>query len=281
MDVELLLELLDDSKVVSKIKSMLTENKMDVDFPLANNDDTSDVSVDMSNLIEENKLLKKERSEMLGFIGKLKGLLFGKDDERLGNSVELEKLAQRVNELNQLVGSLQEDNEKLIEETKLVNDSLSSSEKKLEKVEAELDLYRLDFSEDIKLQKLYIELSDKTKSSLSGIFKDTSAKGLIACGIQEKNIGNLWDYAKNEVVNGTNSDISGIVKLFNLLFSRFIIAYPMYETQSVESGDEFDTQKHIRHNSSNNMNGEVDTVILHGYVNNKTGKTIKQSVVRV
>jgi len=131
------------------------------------------------------------------------------------------------------------------------------------------------------VQEIYSHLSEETRGSLGGIFKNTTLSGLIACGIQEKNIGNLWDYAKNEVVNDTNPDVTHIIQLFNMLFSRFTLAFPMYKSQPVTIGDDFDTQLHIKHSSSNNASGVIGVVLLRGYLNTKTGKVIKQSIVRI
>ncbi len=90
---------------------------------------------------------------------------------------------------------------------------------------------------------------------------------LIACGIQDKNISNLWDYVKSEVVNGTNPDKERIIRLFEL--------------QQVEVGDKFDTQAHIKHNSSENMSGSIQDVLFYGYINTKMDKVIKASIVVV
>ncbi|MGF1723980.1 hypothetical protein [Photobacterium nomapromontoriensis] len=144
-----------------------------------------------------------------------------------------------------------------------------------------LAFYRDNFDEELHIQVLYQQLSEQTQSSLSGIFKETSLKGLMVCGVQEKNITNLWDYAKNAVVNGNHEDAADIVALFTALFTRFVLAYPMYQWQPVEIGEEFNTQAHIRHNSSEQMSGCIEAVILPGYVNVKTGMVMKPSVVKI
>ena len=150
-----------------------------------------------------------------------------------------------------------------------------------EEQEIKIGFYRESFEEDLRIKELYEGLSSQTKLSTEGIFKDTSIKGLIACGIQEKNISNLWDYVKSEVVNGNNPDQNSIIRLFELLFNRFKLAYPMFELQSVQVGDKFDTQAHIKHNMSVNMSGNIQNILLYGYFNTKTGKIIKQSIVVV
>ena len=255
MDVNVILELLDDSQVQEKIKSIIIGNKNDSKRFVSNQNSTSNVEVDNDFLVRENQILKKECEEMQGFIKKLKALLLGKDNEITDNISKIEILESKIDSLQHLAKEKELEIVRLNSEVKSVNDLLATSENKHKRTDEKLEWYRENFSEDIKVQEVYSEFSEQTKSSLSGIFKDTSPKGLISCGIQDKNIGNLWDYAKNEVVNGTNPDMAGVVKLFDLLFSRFIIAYPMYEIQPVKLGDEFDTQQHVRHNSSCNMSG--------------------------
>ncbi|OOF11041.1 hypothetical protein BZG82_05350, partial [Salinivibrio sp. PR5] len=88
-----------------------------------------------------------------------------------------------------------------------------------------------------------------------------------------------WDYIKNEVVKGDNADIDRVIKMFDALFERFILAYPMFAFQEVTKGIEFDTQQHIKHNTSKNTSGPIQHVLLRGYVNTNTNKVIKPSVV--
>lgn len=142
-----------------------------------------------------------------------------------------------------------------------------------------LEYYRNEFGDDMRIYETYCALSEQTRESLSGIFKSTSVKGLISCGVQEKNVLNLWEYIKNEVVNGNNVDLINLSKLFDMLFERFQLAYPMFERQQSDVGDEFDTQTHIKHNSSVSMSGCIKQILLAGYTNSKNGNVIKPSVV--
>lgn len=288
MDVNELMMLLDDPQVQEKIRSLLkavdvkkAEKEENVSDSLDLVKENQSLKSELASVTQTNQNLEQDKIEMAGLIEKLKNIIFGKDKELSDNGSQL--------------NSLQESSDNL--KTDLANEKqlLSRAEEKfsrlqieLEKVIAELadankrvDWYRDQFSEDIKLQKIYSNLSEPTKSSLSGIFKSTTPKGLIACGVQEKNIGNLWEYAKNEVVNGSNPDIAAITSLFETLFSRFTLAFPMYESQSVKADDDFDTQLHIKHNSSSNVSGTIKSVLLGGYLNTKTGKVIKQSIVKI
>ena len=103
--------------------------------------------------------------------------------------------------------------------------------------------------------------------------------GFIACGIQERNISNLWEYLKNEVIEDKNKDIPNLILIFDFLFSRYLLAHPIYERQQVNLGCVFDSQHHIKHSSSKNVSGDIQEVILSGWINKKTNKLVKQSVV--
>ncbi|GAB3530064.1 hypothetical protein [Photobacterium alginatilyticum] len=280
MDVNFILELLDDLRVQEKIK-LIVDNKIDNDSFVSNLTVASEQKIDNGDLFRDNQTLKIKNEEMQGLIDELKGRILVQKNEISDNISKVCVFESKVDSLQCLVKEKELEVARLNDEIRTVKDLLDTSDNNQKRTEEKLEWYRKNFSDDIKIQEVYNEFSEQTKSSLSGVFKDTSPKGLISCGIQEKNIGNLWDYAKNEVVNGINPDIDGILKLFELLFSRFIIAYPAYKIQSVQSGDEFDTQQHIKHNSSTNMSGIIDAVLLHGYLNAKTNKVIKPSIVRV
>ncbi len=226
---------------------------------------------ELSALEQKNEVFENHNEDMIKW---LKALILGKYTEISDSSPEIVQLKNKLSELEAKI-----DDKK--NELKLALKKEEDTKEKLNKSDKKLDWYREQFSEDVKIQDIYNDLSDISKGSLGGIFKSTTASGLVACGIQEKNIGNLWEYAKNEVVSDKNPDIKNIIDLFNILFSRFTLAFPMYEVQNVASGDEFDTQLHIKHNSSQNMSGTIELVLLRGYLNTKTDKVIKQSIVRI
>ena len=256
MNVDKLISLLDEPKVQEKIKSLFP-NTNRIESLSVEEKEGGELGQRISDLELENKNIKKE-----------------KDEELSNSSSKIQSLTLQVEKSNQLTATKESEVESLTKGYKELKGLLDTANEKV-------NWYREHFSEDIKVQDIYSDLSEETKGSLSGIFKNTTLNGLIACGIQEKNIGNLWDYAKNEVVNNTNPDVTHIPLLFNKLFSRFTLAFPMYESQSVVVGDDFDTQLHIKHSSSHNASGVIDAVLLLGYVNTKTGKVIKQSIVRI
>ncbi|MEZ8194752.1 hypothetical protein [Vibrio cortegadensis] len=272
MDVETILKAMDEDSVKAKIREIVAEKADDLQLlpePLERNfADDSELEVIKAVLQDKDG----EIESLNKIIEKLKSLLGLEKDAKEKANVTVELLSTKVDGKTQAIHELKSAQEPLLEDKKrLESDVITLSQK--------LEFYRDNFSDDLQILELYGRLSEQTRHSLSGIFKDTSVQGLIACGIQEKNISNLWDYAKSETVNGNNDDIANLISLFNFFFKRFKLAYPMLSLQDVNPGDSFDTQAHIKHSSSINTSGSINQIMLHGYVNSKTGKVIKPSVV--
>jgi len=259
-------ELEQKNEKLNSEKEILEERVRSLEVCISNKD------ADLSALEQKNEVFKSENEGMNKNIKRLKALILGKDTEISDSSLNIVQLKKKLSELEAKM-----DDKK--NELKLALKKEEDTKAKLNKSDKKLDWYREQFSEDVKIQEIYNDLSDVSKGSLGGIFKSISISGLVACGIQEKNIGNLWEYAKTEVVKDQNPDIQKIIHLFDILFSRFTLAFPIYEVQKDASGDEFDTQLHIKHNSSQNMSGTIESVLLRGYTRNK--KVIKQSIVRI
>ena len=291
-----LLLLLDDEDVNEKIRQIIVEpvNAISTEIQIIEG-----LAKEGSELIDQlqgekrhleikvNKL-SDENEKMKAFIEKLKSLLGLKETALNESKHVISTLNQDTLKLEANLSSIKSDLTQKQQRLSDVNykyqnlksefDSLNQS---YQEQDRKIVFYRYSFEEDLRIKDIYDGLSAQTKLSTEGIFKDSSIKGLIACGIQEKNISNLWDYAKSEVVNGNNPDQESIIRLFELLFNRFKLAYPMFELQPVQVDDKFDTQSHIKHNSSKNMSGSIQNILLYGYINTKTDKVIKPSIVIV
>ncbi|OOE57131.1 hypothetical protein BZG13_12075 [Salinivibrio sp. ML323] len=266
-----LLSALEDKTVQKKIIAIVESSKQISAKQLSERENTVRV--------EEYALIKERNEELELALTEQKEKVEVSKKELSDLVKAYEDLAQKKKNTEEDLNAYKEDNKKLVEALSDKKDELKSRQEQLSEVNAALDKYKHTFESDILLSQLYHELSEKTQGSLRGIFKDTSTQGLVACGIQEKNIANLWDYIKNEVVNGDNADIDRVIKMFDALFERFILAYPMFSFQEVTKGIEFDTQQHIKHNTSKNTSGPIQHVLLRGYVNTNTNKVIKPSVV--
>ncbi|NVO75305.1 hypothetical protein [Photobacterium damselae] len=274
MDIQTLLEALEDEKVQVKIREIVDKKKGCAGTLLENG---QFLNVDNSELVLVKESLQKseiENEDLKKSIEELQSLLGSEKKAKEDANVAVQKLSAEVEHKDQVIYELSSAQQPLVEDKKRLESDVITLNQKLE-------FYRDNFRDDLQALELYDRLSEQTRHSLSGIFKDTSVQGLIACGIQEKNISNLWDYAKSETVNGNNDDIANVILLFNLLFKRFTLAYPMFSLQEAKTGDLFDTQFHIKHTSSINTSGSISQVMFYGYVNRKTGKVIKPSVVKL
>ena len=242
-----LIELLNNDKEIKTILSQLVQNSP------------------KKTKLEKNSDLKKELKQMKKMWQDIK--------ERLGFSEQENKvLTQTVEELTISHSHLEithlEDNK---------NHQILTSQ--LKRVEKEVEYYHQLFKQDIAAYQLFEGLSTQTHQSIDGIFSDRSITGFIACGIQERNITSLWDYIKNEIMENNHSDIPALKEIFSFLFSRYALAYPIYTLQPVELDEAFDAQKHIKHSHSSNVSGNIQDVVFKGWINTKTNKVMKQSLV--
>ena len=187
--------------------------------------------------------------------------------------VKTKDLSKNINLKDNKLKELEEEKNRLKNEIKEMKSEKS-------KLSEEVDFYRDNFEKELTTYPLYEGLSSSTKESLKGIFKDDSLKGFLACGVQEKNISSFWDYIKDELREEKNGDIKNLKTIFYFFFEGYNRAYPMYEVQKVEVGDNFDTEEYIKTNDSS-VSGKVNEVVFAGWINAKTKKIVKKSIVRV
>ena len=270
MSIDDFLVALDDKMVRDKIYHVIKE--MDKSKNLTLNMITNDLQLEIKSKNDAIFHLQEENKKLKSLVKKIKELYTKNYHSKQQTEEAMADLEYQLVEKNKDISTLKENYDDTAKKHEGILQGNAQTLKKL-------DYYRDSFSDDLKIKEIYQGLSEKTKRSLLGIFKDNSVTGLVACGIQDKNISNLWDYAKNEVVHGTNRDQEAIIQLFELLFARFTLAYPMLSLQRPNTKDVFDPHKHIKHNSSHNMSGGIQRVLLSGYVNNNTNKVIKLAVV--
>ena len=249
MNKKELLELLEDKEIQEAILAIKKEKKKK--------------KKNLEDILKE----KDEEIEMLnGLVEKFKKCFA--DEE-----VKTEKLTNNITV---------KDNE--LKELKKAKNRLKTEIKEMEsaknKLSEKVDFYRNSFEKELTTYTLYKGLTSSTKESLKGIFKDDSLKGFLACGLQEKNISSFWDYIKDELREEKNTDIKSLKTIFYFFFEGYNRAYPMYEVQKVELGDNFDTEEYIKTNDSS-VSGKVEEVVFAGWVNAKTKKIVKKSIVRV
>jgi len=218
-----------------------------------------------------------------------------KDNNTRQDNNEIEKLKEEIEVLNRLVEKWKncfkkEENKNisLLSKEKQLENEIKECETKYKKVKeknkilnSKVDLYEDNFGDDLKAFDLYQSLNDNTKHSLEGIFRDKSIAGFMACGLQENNIHTLWDYIQNELRDNKNSDIKTLIEMFDILFAKYLLAYNIFEYQNVNIGDRFDTDDHIRDNSSKLVSGDISQIVFRGWINSKNNKIIKKTIVKV
>lgn len=230
--------------------------------------------------INNNTKEKDEEIEMLkGLVEKWKKCFSDEQTKTENLSSSLEQSNKEIENLNAYKTKILQEIDSLEEEKKQKETALKKEKLSNKTLSQTLDFYRDSFEDELRAYESYLSLSDSTKLSLKGIFKDETVQGFLSCGVQEKNIASLWEYIKNEIIEDNNSDIQKLITLFNFFFSRYSLAFPMYQKQSVSKGDTFDTQLHIKDTQSTLVSGTIKEVTLFGWINTKTGKVVKQSVV--
>ncbi len=297
MEKEQLIELLKDTEIKDQLVDILKDY-------FVRNASISNVEIIENSQDEEKnnlELLIKEKEEEIEEMGKIlkkiKELLGVSEkseieDKIIGKNKELKDLIEKKKELELELESfskkMNKEKEKLTSEINQIKEELGNAKEDVKKslsknteLSKTVDFYREKFEKDLKAYSIYTGLSDNTKDSLKGIFRDNSLEGFIACGIQEKNISSLWDYIKDEIREEKNSDIKNLKEMFYFLFEKYRLAFPIFELQEISIGDNFVDDNHIRHSSSKEVNGAISEVVFRGWVNNKTNKAVKKSVVKM
>jgi len=262
---KLLLLLQKDSEIQETIRDICTQKSSDGKSDnLEKNNDVEKEIVMLKELVEKfKKCFGDEQNKTKDLTQKIDS----KDDEIISLESFKKELKNEIKNLEEQKNSLQSK-----------SNSLQTSNTNLNNT---VEFYRKNFEDELKAYELYTNLGEQTKSSLSGIFKDDSLQGFFACGVQEKNINSFWEYIKVEILEDTNEDLAKLVKIFYFLFTKYSIAFPMFQLQKINPNDTFDTEQHIRGGDSKAVNGKISTVLFYGWVNVKTDKVVKKSIIQL
>ena len=278
---KLLKLLLGDKEVQEAILAIIKEDKSLGNGGFSPEQDEAKAIVskspDRENKIKE---LKEEIEVLNGLVKKWKKCF---SDEENKNSQLNQKLLTKDEEYNFLVSEkakLEDEIKEQERKKEVIKRGIQELESKLIDAKRETKKYKEPFEEQLKVYELYKNLNEITKSSLKGIFKDDSLSGFFACGVQEKNINSLWEYIKIEIIEDNNSDIKSLITIFDFLFGKYLMAYPMYKIQEVKEQESFNTDKHIK-DSNSSVSGAISKVLLRGWINTKNSKIVKKSVVRI
>ena len=297
-----ILELLKEEEIQEKLKEILLRDESINNLKISIEDEEEKKKLrkerdtlqkEKEKLVEENKSLRGEKEELKRVIAKMKeaiknicGYSKEKQNEEKENSNIL--LRQEKEKFQVLIREEQDKYNKLDKKYEELGIELSNSQKNEKELNRKITVlsetvifYRDKFESFIEIQKKYNELSKGTRESLSGIFKEESVIGIVACGIQESNINSLWDYIKDKVKEErTEEDTENLKIIFEKLFAIYKLSNPKYEIQNVEKNMEFNSEEYTRV-SSGKVSGKIEKVLFHGYINSNNGNVIKKSVVKV
>ncbi len=261
---ETLLQLLDDDAVQARLRAIVLQGSETKDHP--SQEDLDSLEQQVSAQQEKIDALQEENMTLKALYEKLKRCLAQEEQKAQTAQHALDTSQQAKAQLSQSI------------------EQASIKQRQLEQqnhaIQAELQDYQRNFAELQAVYALFTSLSPETRTSISGIFKDDSLPGFIASGVQDRNIDNLWAYIKNQIIEECNQDTPQLIAMFNRLFKIYAKAYPQMQTQPISIGEVFDPNKHIR-TSASEVSGTIAAVVLHGWVNTKTKKIIKQAVVRL
>ncbi|SIS08098.1 hypothetical protein SAMN05878482_11253 [Peribacillus simplex] len=208
-------------------------------------------------------------------IEKIKAIAESGSFSQMGVPKEL--LREKEKEIAKLQQEIESKKEE-ISEYRIMIDLLNE---KMESYFNELQKRRADYREAEELFEAVQQLSETTKNSLKGIFKGGSVQEFIVCGVQYENISSLWDFIKNEIMEGREQERVILLDLFQYFFQQYSKTYdtPLYNLQEVKMNEVFREDLYIRALNSK-ISGNITDILLPGYMS-INGKTIKKSVVRI
>ncbi len=166
------------------------------------------------------------------------------------------------------------------QEMQNLKDKLSSLSSEYEVLKKTNDSYEKQFKTPIALYEKYLRLSENTKSSIKNILNQESVEKFIFTGVQEDNFISLWEYMRNQTING--NDIQELFSIFSYFLNAFNANYesPIYALNQTHIGEEFDNDYHITGYKSS-VAGTIKKIDLLGFYNLRTGKIIKKTVVKI
>ncbi|WHY97965.1 hypothetical protein [Peribacillus simplex] len=220
-----------------------------------------------------------------------KALMVSLQDERVieqikeiveaGSFSQVGEPKELLREKEKEIAKLQQEIESKKEEISEYQIMIHHLNEKMESYFNELQKRRADYREAEELYEAVQQLSETTKNSLKGIFKGGSVQEFIVCGVQYENISSLWDFIKNEIMEGREQERGILRALFQYFFQEYSKTYdtPLYKLQEVKMNEVFREDLYIRALNSK-ISGNITDILLPGYMS-INGKTIKKSVVRI
>jgi hypothetical protein len=172
------------------------------------------------------------------------------------------------------------ENNKLHTENEELKRLLDTLQSRMFDSENQVRLLSNRFREAELVYQKYVQLKPLTQDSLKRNIKSESLEEFVYSGIQYENIDSLWEFIKRETLEGYETDIEELKEVFHYFFHSYNKINPLFQLHNVVVGQAFDGDLHMRSKDSKVM-GPISEIILPGYINTKTSKIIKKSIVRV
>jgi hypothetical protein len=136
------------------------------------------------------------------------------------------------------------------------------------------------FKEAEAVYQYFLQLSPLTHDSLRRNLRGNSLEEFIYSGVQYENIESLWEYMRRSIMEEDLNDIPNLQVIFNYFFESYNKINPLFQFQMIALRQTFDGDQHMRSKDSKVM-GPISEILLPGYINTKTSKVIKKSIVKI
>ena len=192
------------------------------------------------------------------------------------NTILQEKLVIEQNKRKQE----QEYTNQLEQQITKIDDRHSMMKKQVEEWQMKYTELSDCFEQGMKVFEYYQNLSPVLQSSLSGIFRGNTVERFLFCGVQKQNIELLWDAIKIRVIDENYEEFGELQSIFNYFFHAYNSTFekPLYELQSVDENEKFDSEKHMR-TAKSRVSGNITAIVFNGYINTNSKKIERKSIV--
>lgn len=291
---DLLLELLNDKKVLAKLYSIIderennkamhgfTQNSINEDV---RNEEENNISwwkkfIALKNFCEQQKLVIASLQEKINML----------ENKNQSFEQKLQVVSSNANEWKAKYKGLEDSSNKLFSQQKQTISDLQEENENIQTVIKELknDKKALEiklaesFDAGRSLYESYQSVNSYSKQLLSTVFPRDSFESFICGGAKEKSLEKIWDVTQNCCNNGEGKDANLLYEIFVYFINLVNNSYDddVYALISVSEGDVFDSDIHIPYAGSR-AQGNVNQVVLPGYMNLLTGNIVRKSVVYV
>lgn len=294
---ELLLELLDDKKVQSKIEKIADKN---CDSYQA----TDTGAVIRPSLKDEVEQWKKSFKEQYNLNQQRIQTIDALKTKNRAAEEELEKCRKLISTYEDRIRKLQGQYDDLYEKSKATFEtqrdeigklnnkvevyerSLQGKDKQIDKLQSENSQLQQKLSESFEegrsIYEAYQNINEHSKQLLSSIFARDSFEAFICSGCQDRALQKIWDVTFACCNDGNVDDANVLFRAFKyfLVMVNNTCDQDIYALLSVDIGESFDNDYHIPFKGSRSQ-GVVAQIIIPGYYNVLTNQLLQKAVVFV